>query len=93
METYVILAKFKQPGGMNPQSAGEMMAQTQKTADALGVKIASWLMLMGQYDVAYTIQTDNAGTAAKFAMFLGSAGLRTETLRAFTAEEAMGLLG
>lgn len=92
METYVILAKFTQPGSMNASQAGEMMSQTQKTAQDMGVKLTGWLMCLGRFDSILTIQAPNAAAAAKFSMFLASGGLRTETLRAFSPEEAVGFL-
>jgi uncharacterized protein with GYD domain len=50
-------------------------------------------MCLGRFDTILTIQSPDAAAAAKFSMFLAKAGLRTETRRAFSAEEAAGFLG
>jgi uncharacterized protein with GYD domain len=93
METYVILATFTQAVSMKADQAGEMMAMTQKTATDLGITITSWMMTFGRFDTLVTFQAPNAAAAGKFVMYLASTGLRTETLRAFPPEEAMGFLG
>ena len=92
METYVILANFIDPGKMDAEQAGAMMSRVQATAKSLSISVSSWLITMGHYDSVLIIQSPNAGIAAKFAMLLASNGLRTQTLRAFSPEEAAGLL-
>ena len=93
METYVILATFANPGAMKPEDTGAMMTQVQATAKGLGINLSTWLVLQGQYDSLMVFQAANAGIAMKFAVSLARSGLRTETIRAFTLEEAAANLG
>ena len=93
MENFVILATFANPGAMKPEDTGAMMTQVQATAKGLGINLSTWLVLQGQYDSLLVFQAPNAGIAMKFAVFLARNGLRTETIRAFTLEEAAANLG
>jgi uncharacterized protein with GYD domain len=92
METYVILATINNPGAMKAEDAGAMMEQVMATTKALGINLSTWLFLQGHYDGLLVFEAPNAGNAMKFAMFLAGNGFRTETLRAFTAQEAASLL-
>jgi uncharacterized protein with GYD domain len=47
----------------------------------------------GRYDVAARLEVDNDETMTVIALRLGSSGnIRTETLRAFTADEMQGIV-
>ena len=88
METYVILATFAEPGKMKPEETGQVVALVEQTAKGLGISLSTWLVLQGKYDSVLIFQATNAGTAMKFAVFLSANGMRTQTMRAFTLQEA-----
>lgn len=91
METFVILGTFSGPMS-DAQTMKMNMAKLSEGAEKLGVKVSNMYMVMGRYDMVLTVGAPNAQTAAKFAMLLASTGVHTETLRAFSAEEAMAMM-
>ena len=89
MPTYVILAKLTDQGVKNirdlPQRARENMAMAERR----GMKVHGWYLTQGRYDVVIVTEAPDDQTAAAQALAVASRGFNTtETLRAFTLDEA-----
>ena len=91
METYVILGTLTAPVG-DAQAMQANMGKLNEAADKMGIKLTGFFMTLGRFDMVVVLNAPTAQTAAKFAMLLASTGMRTETLRAFKAEEALAML-
>ncbi len=88
MATFVVLGKFTEKSfeTMKGPNVGE---EIKKMVKDMGVEIKAWYMLMGQYDEISILEAPDAETVAKVVMALSAKyGCRTETLRAFSEEEA-----
>jgi uncharacterized protein with GYD domain len=87
MATYVVLLNFTDQGIRSVEDSPKRYEAFRETAEKLDVKVKNAYWTVGAYDVVVTLEgSDEAVTAAL--LKLGSAGnVRSQTLRAFTAEE------
>ena len=87
MATYVTLANFTDQGIRNVKDSPDRLAAFRAMAEKLGVSIKSVHYTVGSYDVVTVVEgSDDAVTTVL--LKLGSLGnIRTQTLRAFSAEE------
>jgi uncharacterized protein with GYD domain len=87
MPTYVTLANFTDQGIRNVKDSPERLGAFKAMAEKLGVSIKSVHYTVGSYDVVTVVEgSDDAVTTVL--LKLGSLGnIRTQTLRAFSAEE------
>jgi uncharacterized protein with GYD domain len=87
MPTYVTLANFTDQGIRNVKDSPERLGAFKAMAEKLGVSIKSVHYTVGSYDVVTVVEgSDEAVTTVL--LKLGSLGnIRTQTLRAFSAEE------
>ena len=87
MATYVVLLNFTDQGIRSVGDSPKRYEAFKTAAEKLDVKVKTAYWTVGAYDVVTTLEgTDEAVTAAL--LKLGSAGnVRTQTLRAYTAEE------
>jgi uncharacterized protein with GYD domain len=93
METYVILFRYTEQGMSDMKNTPDRVAAARAATEAAGGKWVGWYMTMGQYDGVVIVQAPNATVAAAVLVATGMQGnVRTETMRAFTAEEVAGLL-
>ena len=92
MATYVVLANFTDQGIKNVKESPDRLTAFRGLADKLGVAIKSVHYTVGTYDLVTIVEgSDEAVTSAL--LKLGSLGnIRTQTLRAFTAEEMKGMI-
>jgi uncharacterized protein with GYD domain len=88
MATFVVLGKWTEKSfeAMKDPAAWE---EVKKVVKDMGVEIKGWYMLMGQYDEICILEAPDAETVAKVVITLSAKyGGKTETLRAFSEEEA-----
>jgi uncharacterized protein with GYD domain len=87
MATYVVLASFTDQGIRNVKESPDRLAAFKAMAEKMGVTMKSSLYTVGAYDMVNVVEgSDEAVTAVL--LKLGSLGnIRTQTLRAFSAEE------
>jgi len=87
MPTYVTLANFTDQGIRNVKDSPERLGAFKAMAEKRGVSIKSVHYTVGSYDVVTVVEgSDEAVTTVL--LKLGSLGnIRTQTLRAFSAEE------
>ncbi len=91
MATFVVLGKWTEKSfeAMKDPAAWE---EVKKFVKDMGVEIKGWYMLMGQYDEICILEAPDAETVAKVVITLSAKyGGKTETLRAFSEEEAKKL--
>ena len=91
MATFVVLHKWtdKSFEAMKDPAVGE---EIKKIVKEMGAEIKGWYMLMGQYDEICILEAPDAETVAKIVISLTAKyGGKTETLRAFSEEEAKKL--
>jgi len=93
MATYVALVNFTDQGVRQIRHTTERAKALINAASNLGVKIKDIYWTMGALDAVLIAETAAAESVMAFAASIGSLGnIRTQTLRAFTAEEMNRIL-
>lgn len=89
MQTYVFLCKFTAEGIKGVKEGPQRRQRAREAIEKLGGRaVGNWLT-QGRYDVVWVAEFPDEASASAFALGTGMAGrLTTETLRAYTAEEA-----
>jgi uncharacterized protein with GYD domain len=94
MPTYVSLINWTEQG---IRAFPETVKRAEAVADAakrMGGSILSILWTVGKYDIVTVSEFPDDETATAFLLVLGSQGnVRTETLRAHTADEMTRIIG
>jgi uncharacterized protein with GYD domain len=92
MATYVTLIRYTEQGLRTFKEFPERLEQTRKAGVESGVKLVAFYLTMGHYDAVLVSEAPNDETISKLALAAGARGnVRTETLRAFTEDEAKKL--
>ncbi len=93
MATYIALVNFTDQGVRQIRQTTERAKTLVSAAARLGVRIKDIYWTMGAFDAVFTAESPDDETMTAFAMSMGSLGnIRTQTLRAFSAEEMNGIL-
>ena len=93
MATFVTLANFTEQGIRNAKESPDRAAAFAENAEKLGVKMKGIYWTVGRYDAVAIVEAPDDETATAVLLGLGALGnVRTETLRAFSAEEMKGIL-
>jgi len=88
METYVLLLNFTDQGIRNVKDTAKRAEVFKRIADKAGAKVKEVYWTLGQYDGVLIFEAPEEATATALGLSLGSLGsVRTQTLRAFSAEE------
>jgi uncharacterized protein with GYD domain len=94
MATYIVLGQFTDQGIRNIKDTAKRAEGVKAAATKLGVTVKAVYWTLGQYDLALIADAADDESVHTLLMSIGSAGnVRTQTLRAFTAEEMTPLLG
>ena len=94
MAKYVVLANWTDQGIKNAKDTVTRSQQVSEAATAMGGSLDTILWALGRYDVVVIATFPDDETAAKFGVKVAAQGnVRTETLRAFTADEVAGIVG
>lgn len=92
METYVILGNYTEQGIANMKDISTRIEQTKAAVEGAGGEWLGYWMTIGRYDFVVITRSPDAATAATLLLATAMAGnVRTETLRAFTFEEATAI--
>ena len=92
MPSYLALGHYTQQGLDTMGELGERLAATKQTVSDAGGRLIFFYMTFGQYDFAALTEMPDAESAAVLALNINRQGnIRTETVRAFTEEEAVAL--
>ena len=88
MPTYIIMSKWTPQGLQNIKQSPSRLDAGRKAYETLGVKMTSFFMTTGQYDMVAIVEASDDATLAKAILSTASQGaLTTETCRAFTEDE------
>jgi uncharacterized protein with GYD domain len=94
MPTYVSLFKWTDEGAKTAKETLNRNAQHTEMAEKLGGKALALYWTQGEYDVVAITEWPDEDTAQAFLLQLASAGTtRSQTLRAFTADDMRRILG
>lgn len=94
MPTYVTLIQYTQQGIQNIKESPARLDAARAAVEAAGGKIIGFYLTMGQYDAVIITEGPDDETTAKILLATGAQGnVRTETLRAFTEDEARKMIG
>ena len=93
MPMFVVLAKLTDQGAKDLGSLRKAVKANMERAERLGIKNHGWYLTQGTYDIVVIAEAPDAETMlAQAAGVAGTGNSRTETLRAFTLDEAMQAL-
>jgi uncharacterized protein with GYD domain len=88
MPTYITLIRYTEQGVKTFTDLSQRLEETK----AAGEKLLGYYLTMGQYDAVAISEAPDDHTIAKLALAAGARGnVRTETMRAFTDEEARSI--
>ena len=89
MAMFVVLGKFTDQGAKNIQNLRKNAEENMARGERLGVKIHGWYLTQGRYDIVVVAEAPDAETMlAQSAGVAGTGNTRTETLRAYTLDQA-----
>ena len=92
MPTYITLIHYTEQGVQTFKELSQRIEETKHAGDAMGAKLVSYYLTMGQYDAVAISEAPDDQAIAKLALAAGARGnVRTETMRAFTEEEARAI--
>ena len=93
MATYIALVNFTDQGIRHIRQTTERAKGLMNAAAKLGIKIEDIYWTMGAFDAVFTAEAPDDETMTAFAASMGSLGnIRTQTLRAFSAQEMNQIL-
>ena len=94
MPTYITLIHYTKQGVKTFKDLPQRIAETKAAGEAVGARLVGYYLTMGQYDAVAISEAPDDQTIAKLALAAGARGnVRTETMRAFTDEEARSIAG
>jgi uncharacterized protein with GYD domain len=93
MATYIALVNFTDQGIRHIRQTTERAKGLMNAAANLGIKITDIYWTMGAFDAVFTAEAPDDETMTAFAASMGSLGnIRTQTMRAFSAQEMNQIL-
>jgi uncharacterized protein with GYD domain len=93
MATYVVLVNFTDQGVRYIRQTTERAKGLINAGANLDIKIKDIYWTMGIYDAVFTAEAPDDETITAFASSMGALGnIRTQTMRAFSAEEMNKIL-
>ena len=93
MPTYISLIRWTEQGARNAKDALSRREQTLAAVEKAGGRIVGAWWMMGAYDAVIVTEFPDDETVSAVVIGAGMAGnTRSETMRAFTAEEMQRIL-
>ena len=93
MASYIALVNFTDQGVRHIRQTTERAKGLIKAAANLGMKIKDIYWTMGAFDAVFIAEAPDDETVTAFAASMGALGnIRTQTLRAFSADEMNRIL-
>ena len=94
MATYIVLGNFTDQGIRNVKDTRKRADALKDMARKVGATVTNVYWTLGQYDVVAILDApDDAAVTALLLTVSGLGNVRTQSLRAFTAEEMGSILG
>src|SRR5436190_16464089 len=88
MPTYILLETFTDQGIRNVKDTTKRVEAVRAMAKKLKVTVKEAYWTMGQYDVVTILDAPDEAAVTALGLGIGALGnVRTQTLRAFTADE------
>jgi uncharacterized protein with GYD domain len=88
MVTYVVLAKFTDQGVKNAKESPRRAEAFKQMAKTFGVTVKDIFWTQGRYDIVTVVEAPDELSATALNLSLSALGnIRTESLRAFSAED------
>ncbi len=89
MPMFVVLGKLTDQGAKNVRNLPQNVKENMERGQRLGIKIHGWFLTQGRYDFVVLAEAPDAETMlAQSAGIAGMGNSRSETLRAYTLDEA-----
>ena len=94
MPTYIVLGNFTEQGIRGVKDTTKRAEAVKQAAQKFGATVKDIYWTLGAYDVVAIIDAPDDAALTALGLTIGSAGnVRTQTLRAFTADEMGRILG
>jgi uncharacterized protein with GYD domain len=94
MATYIVLGNFTDQGIRNVKDTRKRADALKEIAKKVGATVTQVYWTLGQYDIAAILDApDDAAVTAVLLTVGGLGSVRTQSLRAFTADEMGEILG
>jgi len=88
MPTYIVLGHFTDQGIRNVKDTTKRVETVRGVAKKLGVTIREAYWTLGAFDIATIVEAPDEAAVTAFGLSIGAQGnVRTQTLRAFSADE------
>ncbi len=93
MPTYVTLMKWTEQGIKDVKATVDRSEQARQAIEQMGGRLSTIYWTQGSYDIVAVADFPDEETAAAFMLSIGRLGnVRSQTLRAFSAEEMQRIL-
>ena len=93
MPTYVSLVHWTEQGIKNYKDTMRRLEDFTRLAESMGGRVRESLYTVGEYDIVIVTEFPDDETATAGLLQVGSLGnVRTNTMRAFTADEMGGII-
>jgi uncharacterized protein with GYD domain len=93
MATYIMLANFTDQGIRNVKDSVKRAEVFKELAKGAGVTVKDLYWALGQYDIVAIADAPDEVTMTALGLTLGKSGnVRTQTLRAFSADDMTKIL-
>ena len=94
MAKYVVLVNWTDQGIRNVKETTQRADHVRQLVEQMGGRLDTLLWTQGRYDLVGVMEVPDDETVAAIGLRIGAQGaVRTETLRAFDAEEMGRVLG
>jgi uncharacterized protein with GYD domain len=94
MAAYVVLANFTDQGIRNAKESPKRAEAFKAMAKTFGVTVKELVWTQGRYDVVTIVDAPDEASFMSLTLSLGALGnVRTESLRAFSADEMTKVVG
>ena len=94
MPTYVSLIHWTEQGIKNYKDTTKRLEDFTKLAESMGGRVREALYTVGEYDIVVVTEFPDDESATAALLQVGSLGsVRTNTMRAFSADEMGGIIG
>jgi uncharacterized protein with GYD domain len=94
MATYLVIGQFTDQGIRNIKETTKRAEALKDMAKRYGATVKEVYWTLGQYDIATIVEAPDDDSATALLLSVGALGnVRTQCLRAFTADEMRGILG
>ena len=94
MATFIMLGHFSDQGIRSVKDSTKRVETVKAAAKKLGITVKDVYWTLGQYDTVLIAEAPDEATMTAFGLTVGAHGnVRTQTLRAFSAEEMGRIIG